>query len=94
MASSLRAFQTTLRSTVRANSASLRNRSPTALFSTAPHVVVDKYTSSPPVMTGRLPNNDRERNSLYDDEESRTMSNVTSTVRHDWTKSEIAAVKQ
>lgn len=96
MASSLRAFQITLRTAARANSASLRNQSP-AFFSTAPHVT---YTSSPPVtvdtsppvMTDRLPNNDRERNALYDDEESRTMSNITSIVRHNWTKSEIAAI--
>ena len=86
MASSLRAFQITLRTAARANSASLRNQSP-EFFSTAPHVT---YTSSPPVtvdtsppvMTDRLPNNDRERNALYDDEESRTMSNITSIVLH------------
>mmetsp|Transcript_22727 Transcript_22727/g.27876 ORF Transcript_22727/g.27876 Transcript_22727/m.27876 type:complete len:435 (+) Transcript_22727:205-1509(+) len=40
----------------------------------------------------RLPNNDRERNALYKDEESRSMSNITSTVRHDWTKDEIAEI--
>ncbi len=42
--------------------------------------------------TNRLPNNDRERNALYSDEESRTMGNITSTVRHDWTKQEIAEI--
>lgn len=40
----------------------------------------------------RLPNNDRERNAMYEDEESRTMSNIQSSVRHDWTKEEIAQI--
>jgi biotin synthase len=42
--------------------------------------------------SNRLPNNDRERNALFDDEESRTMANITSTVRHDWTKEEISSI--
>jgi len=49
-------------------------------------VHIDKYNAP------RLPNNDRERNALYDDESSRKMSGVTSIVRHDWTKSEIAEI--
>ena len=61
---------------------------------------IDKYSSSPPIpqppspssSTTRLPNNDRERNALYSSEESRTMGNVTASVRHDWTKEEIAAI--
>jgi len=40
----------------------------------------------------RLPNNDRDRNSLYAEEQSRTMSGVTSIVRHNWTKAEIAEI--
>lgn len=60
-------------------------------------VRVDKYSSSPPIKPSattinRLPNNDRERNALYETEESRTMGNVTASVRHDWTKEEIAAI--
>ncbi len=67
------------------------------LFSTQA-VRVDKYTSSsvpqppPPQEPARLPNNDRERNALYSTEESRTMGNITSAVRHDWTKDEISAI--
>lgn len=65
-------------------------------------VRVDKYTAidpstflppSPPTPPPvRLPNNDRERNALYESEESRSMANVTATVRHDWTKEEIAEI--
>jgi biotin synthase len=40
----------------------------------------------------RLPNNDRERNELFEDEESRSMSNIQSSVRHNWTKEEIAQI--
>jgi len=61
-------------------------------------VVVDKY-NAPRLPnndfkhnTPRLPNNDRERNALFSDEYSRSMAGVTSTVRNDWTKSEIAEI--
>jgi len=40
----------------------------------------------------RLPNDDRERNSIYMDESSRSMAGVTASVRHDWTKDEIAKI--
>jgi biotin synthase len=40
----------------------------------------------------RLPNDANERNSLYGEEESRTMAGITATVRHDWTKQEIAEI--
>jgi biotin synthase len=40
----------------------------------------------------RLPNNDRVRNDLYADEEERSYAGYTATVRHDWTKEEIAAI--
>mmetsp|Transcript_4536 Transcript_4536/g.8739 ORF Transcript_4536/g.8739 Transcript_4536/m.8739 type:complete len:499 (-) Transcript_4536:104-1600(-) len=40
----------------------------------------------------RLPNSDRERNALFANEVSRTMSNVTASVRHDWTKDEISQI--
>jgi len=50
------------------------------------NVVIEKYN------VPRLPNNDRERNALYAEELSRSMSGVTSTVRYDWTKAEIAEI--
>ncbi len=67
-----------------------------ASFSTQA-VTIDKYTASPQQeaqapTASRLPNNDRERNAIYSDEESRTMGNITSSVRHDWTKDEIAQI--
>ena len=57
---------------------------------------VDTYTS-PKSQTvtsevTRLPNDERERNSLFSDEESRTMGNITASVRHDWTKEEISQI--
>lgn len=56
-------------------------------------VVIDKYTSSGlKAETGRLPNDARERNSLYADEEERSMGGVTASLRHDWTKEEIAKI--
>ena len=64
------------------------------LFSTQT-VRVDTWTpptAPEPSQPNRLPNNDRERNELYQDEESRSMSNVHSTVRHNWTKEEIAQI--
>ena len=42
--------------------------------------------------SNRLPNNDRERNALYDKEEVRSMAGVSASVRHDWTKKEIAEI--
>lgn len=57
-------------------------------------VVVDRYSAMPPAPTStqRLPNDMIERNALYEEEESRTMGGVTATVRHDWTKQEIADI--
>mmetsp|Transcript_21184 Transcript_21184/g.29677 ORF Transcript_21184/g.29677 Transcript_21184/m.29677 type:complete len:482 (+) Transcript_21184:151-1596(+) len=40
----------------------------------------------------RLPNNDRDRSAMYENESSRSMSGYTSSVRHDWTKSEISQI--
>jgi len=61
-------------------------------------VVIDEYNAprhqpidNEPIVP-RLPNNDRERNALFSDEYSRSMSGVTSTVRNDWTKPEIAEI--
>lgn len=40
----------------------------------------------------RLPNDVHDRNALYADEDSRQLGNVTASVRHDWTKPEIAQI--
>ena len=68
----------------------------TQSFSTAPdQVVVDKYSSASVASNDpsvRLPNDVNERNSLYDEEESREMGGVTAAVRHNWTKDEIASI--
>ncbi len=70
-------------------------------LSTAPHVVIDKFVSTPPpaslspsaaTSAIRHPNDVRVRNANYADEDSRTMGGVTATVRHDWTKQEIAEI--
>lgn len=42
----------------------------------------------------RLPNDDRERSAMYGDEEGRSMAGVTASVRHDWSKDEIASIYQ
>ena len=63
-------------------------------------VIVDKYVAMDNEVSGRqeavaenrLPNDPRERNALYDDEDARSMGGVTATVRHDWTKEEIAKI--
>jgi biotin synthase len=41
---------------------------------------------------GRLPNDVRIRNALYDEEETRQMGGITAQVRNNWTKDEIAAI--
>jgi biotin synthase len=57
-----------------------------------------RTASIPPTKTAstlqedRLPNNDRVRNALYSDEHERSYAGYTATVRHDWTKEEIAAI--
>jgi biotin synthase len=62
-------------------------------------VVLDKYIARPPAVAAartmereRLPNDVHERNTLYADEEERTMAGITASVRHDWTKQEIADI--
>lgn len=60
-------------------------------------VTVDHYHSEMPISSpskdpSRLPNSDRERNALFADEVSRSMSNITASVRHDWTKEEISQI--
>lgn len=76
-------------------------------FSTAvakdntPRVTVDRFVASPPqseqntnkaANIERLPNDVHERNAIYNDEDQRTMAGITASVRHDWTKEEIAEI--
>jgi biotin synthase len=74
-------------------------------FSAAPqaNVVVDRYvaqsnaaavnaTTAAAAAQNRLPNDVNERNALYSSEEERSMGGVTSTVRNDWSKQEIAEI--
>ena len=68
------------------------------LSSANPHrVIVDNFVSSPPRRevdddVARNPNDVLERNAKYSDESARTMSGITSAVRRDWTRSEIAEI--
>lgn len=67
-------------------------------------IVVDRYVapnrkegSTPNTRTAesdkaRLPNDVRVRNSLYGNEQERSLAGYTSMVRHDWTKEEIAEI--
>jgi biotin synthase len=75
-------------------------------FSVAPYlsennVMINRFVATqhnPPTVSKtpeaetRLPNDVRVRNSLYETEEERSMAGYTSTVRHDWTKPEIAEI--
>eukprot|EP00579_Thalassiosira_antarctica_P008817 CAMPEP_0201901918 /NCGR_PEP_ID=MMETSP0902-20130614/54684_1 /ASSEMBLY_ACC=CAM_ASM_000551 /TAXON_ID=420261 /ORGANISM="Thalassiosira antarctica, Strain CCMP982" /LENGTH=491 /DNA_ID=CAMNT_0048435903 /DNA_START=19 /DNA_END=1495 /DNA_ORIENTATION=- len=73
-------------------------------LSTNPHVVIDKYVSAPfppqaaPASLAahqqpiRHPNDFLDRNANYSDEDTRSMAGVTATVRHNWTKPEIAEI--
>jgi len=65
-------------------------------FSAEPsRVVIDKYVASSASVSQevqRLPNDVHERNSLYSNEDVRTMAGVTAMVRNDWTKQEIAEI--
>jgi len=76
-------------------------------FSTNPHnVFVDKFVSSPspspPLASAssssrqseflRHPNDVHDRNSIYADEDTRSLGGITASVRHNWTKSEIASI--
>lgn len=65
-------------------------------------IVLDRYVARPAASTStskqsreereRLPNDVHERNKLYANEEERTMAGITASVRHDWTKEEIAEI--
>jgi len=70
-------------------------RSSVRAFSTAPQkVIVDKFVANGGYSdtAERLPNDVNERNALYEEEDSRTMGGVTASVRHNWTKPEIAEI--
>jgi len=70
------------------------------------HVIINRFRSSPPssipipsnipensqLLQQRLPNDMRERNDIYQDEEIRSMAGIDSTVRNDWEKEEIAEI--
>ena len=91
-------------SSVCVGSSSIRGISSTSPSSSSSEVMVDKYvtrssssrssssSSSSMEYQERLPNDDRERNSLFMEESSRSMAGVTASVRHDWTKQEIADI--
>mmetsp|Transcript_19259 Transcript_19259/g.45068 ORF Transcript_19259/g.45068 Transcript_19259/m.45068 type:complete len:444 (-) Transcript_19259:83-1414(-) len=77
------------------------NNTATRSLSTNPQRVVVTQVSAPPPspmssspsrQPPRHPNDVHDRNSNYADEEARSMGGVTATVRHDWTKAEIAEV--
>jgi biotin synthase len=69
---------------------------------TSAAVHIDRFTPSSTNSTNttsttthydqRLPNEVNQRNALYQDEAARTLGDVTASVRHDWTKDEIAAI--
>ena len=62
-------------------------------------VVLDKYVAPKPGdaanvsdSRARLPNDVHDRNDIYAEEEERSMAGVTASVRHNWTKQEIADI--
>jgi len=79
-----------------------------AYFSVAPQpsesisdVILDKYvapkmssatSAAPEQQRSRLPNDTRDRNDLYAEEDERSMAGVTASVRHNWTKEQIAEI--
>jgi len=68
---------------------------PERVFEKAPnYVVLDRYFAKdiPTEKSPRLPNDVNVRNALFEEEESRTMAGITASVRHDWTKQEIADI--
>lgn len=60
-------------------------------------IVIDHFHARsndprPPEIGKRLPNDMRDRNALYDEEESRVLAGITSRVRNDWTKEEVSDI--
>lgn len=76
----------------------------TEVQSSVNDVMIDRFLSSPATslrssfpdipqqQQHRLPNDMRERNDLYQDEEIRSMAGIDSELRNDWTKAEIAEI--
>ncbi len=62
--------------------------------STANSTTTSSSSSSSSSTHDRLPNEVHQRNALYQDEVARTLGDVTASVRHDWTKDEIAQIYQ
>lgn len=65
------------------------------------NIVIDKFVSSPPPPSQaapspsqpiRHPNDVHDRNANYADEDFRSMAGVSASVRHNWTKAEIAEI--
>eukprot|EP00934_Nitzschia_sp_Nitz4_P008956 Nitzschia sp. Nitz4//scaffold19_size178191//128538//129818//NITZ4_001998-RA/size178191-processed-gene-0.81-mRNA-1//-1//CDS//3329540744//8946//frame0 len=93
MIASSRILSSSLRTSQRVGANVLRRCKSTAPQVAASQVVIDRYSApSASVSVDRLPNDVNERNALYDEEISREMGGVSATVRHDWTKQEIADI--
>lgn len=95
----------TIRMISKSTSSSLRLSLSTMARTTPAAVIIDRFTpstaSTAATNTGhttahpyRLPNEVQERNALYVTEASRTLGDVTSQLRNDWTKDEIAQIYQ
>jgi biotin synthase len=70
-------------------------------FSMAPQaaegVVLDKYVAHKAPSANiaerpRLPNDSYHRNDMYSEEEERSMAGITASIRHNWTKEEVAEI--
>jgi len=58
-------------------------------------IMISRFKASPqpvPEENYRLPNDVNERNAVYDDEDQRSMAGIEASVRHNWTKPEIAEI--
>lgn len=79
-------------------SASLRSLSVAPL--TSERVILDKFvapkastsTFATDIPRERLPNDATQRNNLFAEEEERSMAGISASVRHNWTKEEIAEI--
>ena len=70
----------------------LSSSASTASTTVTPTTPTSTTTDATITSTGRLPNDVRLRNALYDQEETRQMGGVTAQVRNNWTKEEIATI--
>lgn len=93
-------FTTAARSASRQRflSASVRSFSVAPLASEGVNpVVVNQYVANnqgvdASTNRNRLPNDSYDRNALFETEDERSMAGITASVRHDWTKEEIAKI--